>query len=54
MFPLPVFGSSTVGPYEATRDGQRFLVLTGDEHASQPLHVMVNWPALLKKGTGEQ
>jgi len=54
MFPLPVFGSSTVGPYEATRDGQRFLVLTGDEHASQPLHVMVNWPALLKKGTGAQ
>jgi hypothetical protein len=36
--------------YEATRDGQRFLALTGHEQASPPLNVIVNWPALLKKG----
>jgi hypothetical protein len=38
-------------PYDTTRDGQRFLVRATPEHgASQPLTVIVNWPALLKEG----
>ena len=41
-----------MSPYEASRDGQRFLVLSATEDASQSLTVIVNWPALLKKGAG--
>jgi hypothetical protein len=45
----PVFvGSSS--PYEVAPNGQRFLVRAMPESGSQPLHVIVNWPALLKKG----
>jgi hypothetical protein len=36
-------------PYDATPDGQRFLVRTTPGQAAQPLTVIVNWPALLKK-----
>ena len=36
--------------YEPGRDGQRFLVLTSPEAAQQSLNVIVNWPALLKRG----
>jgi eukaryotic-like serine/threonine-protein kinase len=50
--PPPTFGLGS--PYEATRDGQRFLALTGQEQASPPLNVIVNWPALLKKGATAQ
>src|SRR5262249_7496706 len=49
LFPLPDLASS-VSPYEASPDGQRFLVLAGRGRVSQPLNVIVNWPALLKKG----
>ncbi|MBI1872997.1 MAG: hypothetical protein HYS05_03795 [Acidobacteria bacterium] len=35
-------------PYD-TIDGQRFLVRAAPQHAAQPLTVVVNWPALLKK-----
>ena len=48
MFPLPAvdFGSS---PYDTALDGRRFLVRAVPERgASQPLTVIVNWPALLK------
>jgi len=38
-----------LGPYEVSRDGQRFLVLSAEEETSQSLTVIVNWPALLKK-----
>jgi Tol biopolymer transport system component/predicted Ser/Thr protein kinase len=54
QLPLPGFGvGGGVGrsPYEASRDGRRFLVLTSSETAPQPLTVIVNWPALLKKGS---
>jgi dipeptidyl aminopeptidase/acylaminoacyl peptidase len=48
LFALPV-GIAGPNPYEATPDGQRFLV--SDIAASpEPLTVIVNWPALLKKG----
>ncbi len=36
-------------PYTVAPDGKRFLVLT-PAGGSQPLEVIVNWPALLKKG----
>jgi len=37
-------------PYDTTPDGQRFLVRAVPEKgASQPLTVIVNWPALLKE-----
>jgi len=50
LFPLPAV---EVGwsPYDATPDGQRLLVRASPERgASQPLTVIVNWPALLKDG----
>jgi hypothetical protein len=37
------------GPYEVSRDGQRFLVLSAREETLQSLTVIINWPALLKK-----
>jgi serine/threonine protein kinase/dipeptidyl aminopeptidase/acylaminoacyl peptidase len=40
-------------PYEPSRDGRRFLMVTNPEAARQPLTVIVNWPALLKKGSSE-
>ncbi len=51
LFKLPIMGSSSGSRYEATRDGQRFLVRAAPERgAAQPLTVIVNWPALLKEG----
>ena len=50
LFQLPR-RSPAGATYEASRDGQRFLVLTSPESAQQSLTVVVNWPALLKKGT---
>jgi Tol biopolymer transport system component len=50
LFQLPV-RSATGGPtYEPSSDGQRILVLTSPERAQEPVTVLVNWPALLKKG----
>jgi hypothetical protein len=51
LFPLPVPSSSAGPSYQPGLDGQRFLVLTNPESASQSLTVIVNWPALIKKGT---
>jgi eukaryotic-like serine/threonine-protein kinase len=53
LFPLP---AADIGwsPYDATADGQRFLVRATPAQAGQPLTVIVNWPALLKKGAAEQ
>jgi len=47
---FPLLGND-VGrvPYDVTSDGQRFLVRASAEQAPQPLHLIVNWPALLKK-----
>jgi serine/threonine protein kinase len=50
LFPLPVVDDGFC-PYDTTPDGRRFLVRATPEHgASQPLTVIVNWPALLKEG----
>ena len=38
-----------VSPYEVAPDGQRFLVRVMADSGSQPLQVILNWPALLKK-----
>ena len=43
-----VAGPVAVQPYTVAPDGRRFLVLT-PAGGSQPLEVVVNWPALLKK-----
>jgi Tol biopolymer transport system component len=53
LFPLP---SVDIGwsPYDATSDGQRFLVRATPTQGGQPLDVIVNWPALLKKGAAVQ
>ena len=45
-FVVPVI-ESAVSPYEATPDAQRFLVRATARPASQPLTVIVNWPAVL-------
>jgi hypothetical protein len=41
-----------MSPYEVSGDGQRFLVLSAHEETTQSVTVIVNWPALLKKGAG--
>jgi eukaryotic-like serine/threonine-protein kinase len=53
LFPLPVIDTD-VSPYDAARDGQRFLVLVNPEHAAQPLTAIVNWPALLNRVANSQ
>jgi hypothetical protein len=40
-------------PYDTAPDGQGFLVRTPVD-AARPLTVIVNWPALLKKGAGKR
>ena len=48
LFALPAFVPGP-NPYEATPDGQRFLI-PEPAASPEPLNVIVNWPALLKKG----
>jgi len=54
--PRELFAISAPGtfmsPYEVSSDGQRFLVLSAREETTQSVSVIVNWPALLKKGAG--
>jgi eukaryotic-like serine/threonine-protein kinase len=52
LFPLLVTDTD-VSPYDAARDGQRFLVLKTAQNV-QPLTVVVNWPALLNKAANSQ
>ena len=53
LFPLLVIDTD-VSPYDVTPDRERFLVLEAAEHATQPLTVIANWPALLNKATNSQ
>jgi Tol biopolymer transport system component len=48
LFPLPAVDTG-LNPYDSTPDGQRFLVRATPSKAADPLMVIVNWPALLKK-----
>jgi len=50
LFPLPMRSTAAGATYEPSRDGKRLLVLTSPEAAQQSLNVIVNWPALLKRG----
>jgi Tol biopolymer transport system component len=54
LFALPI-ANDGVSPYQVAPDGQRFLVrATPEKQAGQPLTLIVNWPALMKKGeTGQ-
>ena len=49
LFQLPVRPTAAGATYQASLDGQRFLVLTSSETTPQSLNLIVNWPALLKK-----
>ena len=49
LFDVDVQGLGTA-PFAVAPDGKRFLVRVPVESAGQPLEVIVNWPALLKKG----
>ena len=52
LFQLPAIDDGLSSPYEAAPDGQRFLVRAAQQQqAPQSLTVLVNWPALLKKGS---
>jgi hypothetical protein len=53
LFPILVMDTD-VSPYEVVRDGQRFLALDTAEQVTQPLPVIVNWPALLNKAASSQ
>ena len=48
LFPLPLVDTGW-SPYDTAPDGQRFLVRATPGQAAQPLTVIVNWPALLKR-----
>jgi hypothetical protein len=50
LFRMPVPNSDFLGNYEVSHDGQRFLLLTNLEGRPRSLTLIVNWPALLKKG----
>ena len=54
LFRLPA-AVSTWSPYQVGPGGQRFLVRAfPEQQGSQPLTVIVNWPALLKGSSGRQ
>ncbi len=54
LFALPA-GNDGYSPYEVSPDGQRFLVrATPEKRAGQPLTLIVNWPALMKKEAAAQ
>jgi eukaryotic-like serine/threonine-protein kinase len=48
LFALPAVDAGW-NPYDTAPDGQRFLVRATPGQAAQPLTVIVNWPALLKR-----
>ena len=55
LFDLADDGSTTgSSPFVVAPDGKRFLVRVPAETGAQPLEVIVNWPALLKKGSGTE
>jgi eukaryotic-like serine/threonine-protein kinase len=54
LFALPIVDNGW-SPYDVAPDGQRFLVrAVPQQQAARPLTVIVNWPALLKKGAAAQ
>jgi eukaryotic-like serine/threonine-protein kinase len=54
LFALPI-ANDGYSSYEVAPDGQRFLVrATPEKQAGQPLTLIVNWPALMKKGAAAE
>lgn len=49
LFHAPVGAVNPNIEQYATVDGNRFLILKQIERQARPIHVIVNWPALLKK-----
>jgi Tol biopolymer transport system component len=49
----PLFQANPVStngwPYDVSSDGKKFIVTQADEKTAEPLTIIVNWPALLKK-----
>ena len=37
------------GPYDVTADGKKFLITSGLKEGTEPLALVQNWPAELKK-----
>jgi hypothetical protein len=54
LFALPI-ASDGISPYDVAPDGRRFLVRASPEkQLGHPLTLIVNWPALMKKGAAAQ
>ncbi len=54
LFALPI-ANVGYGPYAVAPDGRRFVVrATPERQVSQPLILIVNWPALMKEGAAAQ
>src|SRR5437899_1033653 len=49
LFPVP-YTEANASAFDVSSDGRRILVRAQPQQASPPLVVIVNWPALLKKG----
>jgi hypothetical protein len=50
LFRLPA-GDDARNPYQVAPDGQRFLVRAApQQQVAEPLTLIVNWPALMRKG----
>jgi len=48
--PRELFVTPAAGDYNVSADGKRFLMNVPFSQGPQPLNVIINWPALLKKG----
>jgi hypothetical protein len=54
LFPRPAVDTGYC-PFEVAADGQHFMVrATPQQQAAEPLTVIANWPALMKKGAAAQ
>jgi len=50
LFQAHMLGLSTIaGAFDVTADGKKFAVITATHEPSEPLTLVTNWPALLKK-----
>jgi eukaryotic-like serine/threonine-protein kinase len=50
LFQAHMLGLSTIaGAFDVTADGKKFAIITATHEPSEPLTLVTNWPALLKK-----
>jgi Tol biopolymer transport system component len=45
---FPMNSRSGTVPFDVSPDGQRFVVNTAGDHASEPINLVVNWPKALR------